>query len=124
MAAAYPPLTSQPHVAAIEVSSGHNSGAEGREQSRSDRIQMNLAIGYDSLAGLNCQRIIPASTLEDFNARNCDRLRDRRCASLVRMSAGPLPETALSETWSTGSVEPWKLQRNFTTLPARASSPK
>ena len=50
---------------------------------------MNLAIGDDSLAGLNCQRIIPASTVEDFDARNCDRPRDRRCA--VSFTCQPVP---------------------------------
>jgi len=47
------------------------------KNSRADPVQMNLAIGDDSFAGLNRHRVVPASAGEELHARNCDRPRHR-----------------------------------------------
>ena len=73
-----PTLAHRQRVALIEVSSRDDSGPEGREEFRADRIQMDLAIRGDSLPGVNREEVIPASTGQYLDTRNS------RCLSTTR----------------------------------------
>ena len=54
-------LAHRPGVAFVEVSPGDDSDSERREESGADRIQIDIAIGDDSLIGLNRHGVVPAS---------------------------------------------------------------
>ena len=54
-------LARRPGVAFVEVSPGDDSDSEGREESGADRIQIDIAIGDDSLIRLNRHGVVPAS---------------------------------------------------------------
>jgi hypothetical protein len=54
-------LAHRSRIALVKVPPRDDTGAEGREESRGDRIQMDFAVRGGSPAGLNRQAIIPSA---------------------------------------------------------------
>jgi hypothetical protein len=48
-------------IVLVEVSSSDNPGSEGREETGSDGINLDLAVGRESFAILDRERITPRS---------------------------------------------------------------
>ena len=83
-------LAHRPGVAFVEVPPGDDSDSEGCKESGADRIQVDVAIGDDSLVGLNRHGVVPASTSQQLEARHGRRLGARGSTDFVVNAANQL----------------------------------